>query len=303
MTLLNDISEIIPAAGHRLKADELMSRHTTFQVGGKADIFIDVVSSAEISGVIGYCQNNYVPYTIIGNGSNILVSDRGIRGVIISIGEGFSGIERNLNTLIARAGTRLSALAAFAARNSLSGLEFASGIPGTLGGAILMNAGAYDHCMAEIVVSTEFLDHQLEHQKIVGQEHQFAYRFSYFMNHESIILGSQIELEPDEPHLIYSRMADLAERRRASQPLDLPSAGSAFKRPDGSYAAKLIHDCGLRGYRIGDAQVSEKHCGFIVNLGSATATDVRHLFELVQQRVADQTGIFLEPEVRFIGDW
>ncbi len=303
MTLLEHIRKIVPAAGSRLQADVMMTKHTTFHVGGPADLFFEPADCDELIGVVQYCKSNHVPYTIVGNGSNILVSDRGIRGVVVSIDENFAGMECHHDLLVVRAGTRLSAVAAFAAKNGLSGLEFASGIPGTLGGAILMNAGAYEHCMAEIILLTEFLNEKLQRKSLFLQEHEFSYRHSYFSDHESIILNACMRLQPDRPQAIFERMAILASRRKASQPLELPSAGSAFKRPNGYFAGKLISDCGLKGCRIGDAQVSEKHAGFIVNLGMARASDIRNLFQHVQQTVADQTGVHLEPEVRFIGDW
>jgi UDP-N-acetylmuramate dehydrogenase len=227
----------------------------------------------------------------------------GIRGVVLSIGEYFSGIERHQDLLLVKAGTKLSSIAAFAAQNGLAGLEFAAGIPGTLGGAILMNAGAYDHCLAETVVLTEYFDETLKLKSVVRQEHLFSYRKSYFSDHQSIILRACLQLNPDDQQVILNRMTDLASRRRTSQPLDLPSAGSAFKRPTGQYAGKLISDCGLKGCRIGNAQVSEKHAGFIVNLGEASANDTRMLFSRIQKSVFEKTGVILESEVKFIGDW
>lgn len=303
MTLLRDLDKLIPLAGNRLTADEPMSAHTTFRIGGPADIYFEPVSDEEIQSVASYCRERGIPLTILGNGSNILVADAGIRGVVIAIGEPMARITRQDDLVMAGAGTRLAALSSWAANQGLAGLEFASGIPGTLGGAILMNAGAYEHCMAEVMVLTEFLDEDLQVRAVVRQEHQFAYRSSIFTQRCLIITRACLQLTPDEPQAIIARISELSQRRRASQPLDLPSAGSAFKRPAGYYAGKLISDCGLKGCRIGDAQVSEKHAGFIVNLGKACANDTRQLFTHIRQVVADRTGVTLEPEVRFVGDW
>jgi UDP-N-acetylmuramate dehydrogenase len=303
MSLIDDLKLVFPDAGTALQADVPMSSHTTFRIGGLADIYFEPANTEEIVTMIRYCRQKGIPYLIIGNGSNILVSDTGVRGVVISIGDRFSGSAWQDGNMLVKAGTRLVALAGFAAEQGYCGLEFASGIPGTLGGAILMNAGAYDHCMADITTTTEFLDEQLSLCQLKGTAHQFGYRDSFFSQRNCIILQSCLKLVPDDPVAIRERMADLARLRRASQPLDLPSAGSAFKRPSGHYAGKLISDCGLKGYRIGNAQVSEKHAGFIVNLGQARADDIRRLFEMIQETVAGRTGIFLEPEVRFVGDW
>ena len=303
MSLHDELIRIIPQASSRIKANIRMSAYTTFRIGGPADILFEPERPEEIIKAMQLCKAEGMPMTIIGNGSNILVSDRGIRGLVILVGESMSGIEQHQEMLVAWAGTRLAAVAAFAAQNSLAGLEFASGIPGTLGGAILMNAGAYDHCMSESIVLTEYINSELDIQALVGTEHQFGYRKSYFSDKQEIVIRACLQLRPDDQKAIYNRMADLAAKRRASQPLDLPSAGSAFKRPAGYYAGKLISDCGLKGYMIGDAQVSEKHAGFIVNRGNANAEDTRKLFLYVQKRVLEETGVVLEPEVRFIGDW
>ncbi len=303
MSQTDELKKLLPASDNRLTADEPMKNHTTFRLGGPADLYFEPANSEEIVKVARYCRENEIALTVLGNGSNVLVSDQGIRGVVMAIGDSMADIERRDDLLLAGAGTRLSALAAFAAQNGLAGLEFGAGIPGTLGGAILMNAGAYDHCMAEIVVLTEFLDGQFDLQAKVRAEHAFAYRHSYFSDNSSIILRACIQLCPDEPQAILARMADLGIRRRTSQPMDLPSAGSAFKRPPGFFAGKLISECGLQGCRVGQAQVSEKHAGFIVNLGDASASDTRRLFEHVRKTVWEKTGVQLEPEVRFVGDW
>lgn len=303
MSILTELEKIIPGTGDRLAANVPMSSHSTFHIGGPADIYFEPAQSDEITKIMQFCRDQGVPLTIIGNGSNILVSDRGIRGVVMAIGDQFAGIERHENMLLAKAGTKLASLASFAALNNLAGIEFASGIPGTLGGAVQMNAGAYDRCMADVVILTEYLDENLKIRAVVKDEHQFGYRTSCFSNRQTVILRACLLLVPDERQAIQGRMADLACRRRASQPLDLPSAGSAFKRPPNNYAGKLISECGLKGCQIGNIQVSEKHAGFIVNLGDASATDARKLLTHVQNTVFEKTGIHLEPEIRFIGDW
>ena len=303
MSLLNDLRSIIPEAGPRMAADVLMASHSTFQIGGPADIYFEPSNADEIECVARFCRDRAIPLTVLGNGSNVLISDRGIRGVVIAIADRMSEISISGTMLLAQAGARLSSIAAAAAQNSLTGLEFASGIPGTLGGAILMNAGAYGQCMADVVVLTEFLDDKMERKTFVGPEHRFDYRSSAFSEQPGIVLRSCIKLSLDDPQAILARMADLAARRRASQPLDQPSAGSTFKRPPGNYAGKLISECGLKGCRVGNAQVSEKHAGFIINLGLGNAVDIRTLLERVKLEVAEKTGVWLEPEVRFIGDW
>ena len=287
----------------RLRFSEPMDRHTSFRIGGLADAFFEPASIQEIDQALSFCKRHQIPCTIIGNGSNLLVSDLGIRGLVLAVGDSLSGIERQDNTLLVMAGTRLAALAAFAARQELTGLEFASGIPGTLGGAIQMNAGAYDGCMQDVVRQTQYLDEDLNCRYMTGEEHQFSYRHSGFSDRSTGILRAHLELNPGTYAAITARINDLAERRRQSQPLELPSAGRVFKRPPGFYAGKLISDCQLKGLCIGDAQVSEKHAGFIVNRGAATARDVRRLIEHIQAVVSAQTGVRLEPEIKCIGDW
>lgn len=303
MSLIDALRELLPAAGPRLAADVSMADRSTFQIGGPADIYFEPADAREIEQVARFCSSRDIPLTVLGNGSNVLVSDRGIRGVVLAITDRMAGITFNGTQIVAEAGIRLASLAAAAARQGLAGLEFASGIPGTLGGAILMNAGAYDQCMADVVVLTEYLDEKMEHRTFVGPQHRFDYRCSAFCDQPGIILRACLKLSEDDPQAIFARIADLSARRRASQPLDLPSAGSAFKRPAGHYAGKLISDCGLKGCRVGNAQVSEKHAGFIINLGQGSAADTRALMEKIRREVAGKTGVWLEPEVRFIGDW
>lgn len=303
MTLFDDLKRLFPKAGVRLRENVPMFRHSTFRIGGTADIYFEPTNTDEIIKITQYCIGHDVPYLILGTGSNVLVADTGIRGVVTSIGNRYSGTILDDTCMIVKAGTRLSALSYFAAQNGCSGLEFAAGIPGTVGGAIYMNAGAYDHCMAEIVLQTDYLDENLQLQSLHDEEHQFDYRHSFFTERNCIILQTLMSLTEDIPLDIMERMAMLARRRKATQPLDVPSAGSVFKRPIGYYAGKLISDCGLKGCRMGNAQVSEKHAGFIVNCGKARADDVRGLIELVQEMVAEKAGVELETEIRFVGDW
>jgi UDP-N-acetylmuramate dehydrogenase len=298
-----ELALITPPSSGRLRCAEPMAVHTTFRVGGPADFYLEPSTVDELAAVIRAAGRAGYPVTILGNGSNIVVSDRGIRGVVISLGLPLSAIHRAGDTLIVQAGAQLSSVAAFAAREGLGGMAFASGIPGTIGGAVMMNAGAYDHCMADIVISTSFLDENLHQQVVHGAEHQFGYRNSCFKETERIVTETTVRLAPQDPDSIWAEMAALAVRRRTSQPLELPSAGSAFKRPPGFYAGQLIAECGLKGHRIGGAEVSTKHAGFIVNVDHATATDVAQLFIHVQATVLSETGILLEPEVLFIGDW
>ncbi|HBP37295.1 MAG TPA: hypothetical protein DD640_00845 [Clostridiales bacterium] len=303
MTLLAELISRLPEAADRIRSDVPMSEHTTFRIGGPADIYCEPAGLEEIAAILRYCRAQGVPCTYIGNGSNILVADRGIRGVVLALGDNLSAIEQDGDTLRVQAGTKLSAAAAYAANHGLAGIEFAAGIPGTMGGAVWMNAGAYEHCMAEIIDWTEYLDDCLTLRRISQPEHHFANRKSMFSDQDYLIYRSQIRLAPDDPRNILRRMADMAARRRASQPLDLPSAGSVFKRPPGYFAGKLISDCGLKGCRVGEAEVSEKHAGFIINRGRASAGDVWQLICRIRQTVTEQTGVDLEPEIRLVGDW
>ncbi len=297
------LAQIIDPLTGRFLPAEPMASHTTFRVGGPADYYIEPASVTELAEVIRRARQVGQPVTILGNGSNVVVADRGIRGVVISLGQPFSSIRREGDTLIVQSGALLSSVAAFAAREGLGGMAFASGIPGTIGGAVMMNAGAYEHCMSEIIIASQFLDENLDVQTVAGEQHQFGYRDSCFNGTTRIITETTVQLVPQDPEAIFAEMAALAVRRRSSQPLELPSAGSAFKRPPGYFAGKLIADCGLKGCRMGGAEVSTKHAGFIVNVDHATATDVARLFCHVQSTVLERTGVLLEPEVLFLGDW
>lgn len=303
MDIFTELAAMFPDAGSRLKEKELMSEYTTFRLGGPADCLFLPSGISELKSVLEFAANNKIIVTLLGRGSNVIISDSGIRGLTIMISEHMSSIVCEGSTLIAEAGASLAALSGTAANSSLCGLEFASGIPGAVGGGVMMNAGAYDGCLADSLIWTEYLDENNELKRLEADQHEFGYRSSFFTGSSKVIVRSAFELKPGSYDSIITKMADLAARRRTSQPLEKPSAGSAFKRPVGHYAGKLISDCGLKGYTYGGAGVSEKHAGFIVNLGSASASDVLAVFCHVQRIVFKETGVLLEPEVRFAGDW
>lgn len=283
---------------------EPMSKHTTFRIGGPADLLVTPESIEQVEKLCQLFRDSEIPFQVLGNGSNILVGDGGIRGVVIQLGNRFSRCEVSGNRMTAQAGIKLSRLAGNALEHSLKGLEFAAGIPGTFGGALFMNAGAYDGEMSQVVTSVSYLDIDGKVKDMPAEECEFGYRTSYFSkNPQLIILGGTVKLEQGDRAEIRAKMDDFAERRVSKQPLHLPSAGSTFKRPAGHFAGKLIQDAGLMGFRVGGASVSEKHAGFVVNDGGATAKDVRNLMEEVQKRVMDAYGVMLEPEVRFLGEF
>ncbi len=282
-----------------VKRSEPMKLHTTFRVGGPAEFFAEP-SYDEVLPLVSFLKREKVPYTLIGNGSNLLVSDEGVSGVVISFGTQLAEVEVNGNKIKAQAGILLSRLASFAATNALSGLEFASGIPGTLGGAIAMNAGAYGGEMKDVVESVTVLEDG-EVKTYLGKEMDFSYRHSLVLDKEMIVLSVELRLTPGAEEEINATVKELNAKRVEKQPLNYPSAGSTFKRPEGYFAGKLIEEAGLRGYRRGGAQVSEKHCGFVVNTGDATAADIYGLICDVQKKVQEKFDVTLEPEVRLIG--
>lgn len=295
------IRKIIPE--ERLLFQEPMSRHTTFRVGGEAECIVMVETQEELSQLVPYLSRTGQEYFILGNGSNLLVGDKGYQGVILRLGKRMQGIGVNGNYIVAGAGALLSQVSAAARNAGLSGLEFAAGIPGTIGGAIVMNAGAYDGEMKQIVKMVRVMNKEGEILTLDNDTMEFGYRTSIIRNRPFIVLGVVLELTQGKKEQIGERMEELMERRKSKQPLEYPSAGSTFKRPEGYYAGKLIMDAGLRGYRIGGAQVSEKHCGFVINAGGATAADIKEVIEEVQERVKDRFHIRLEPEVIFLGDF
>ncbi len=279
---------------------EFMKNHTSFRIGGEAEIFVDIKKEDDIIDSISFFKKHDVPYTIIGNGSNILVSDKGIDGAVICIGKSYTHIETDGEYIKASSGTLLSKIASVALENSLSGFEFASGIPGTLGGALVMNAGAYGGEMKDVTCETKYINSEGEICHVKGDEHNFSYRHSCFTEND-IILSSILRLKKGDKEEIKENMQSLAAKRREKQPLEYPSAGSTFKRPEGYFAAKLIDDANLRGFSVGGAKVSEKHSGFVINSDDATCMDVLNLMKHIRKTVKDKFGVTLEPEVRFLG--
>lgn len=283
--------------------NEPLRNHTTFRVGGEADAFLSIKTQEELIKAVQLCSQKKVPYFILGNGSNLLVSDKGFCGLVISIGKEFAQITREGNRITAQAGALLSTVAQLAAKNGLTGMEFASGIPGSIGGAMVMNAGAYDGEMKMIVESVTVLTEDGQIHTFSNEEMEFGYRTSRLKREKGIVLSVTVMLSEGDKDAVIEKMHDFAARRREKQPLEYPSAGSTFKRPEGMFAGKLIMDAGLRGYTVGGAQVSEKHCGFVINKDKATAEDIYTLIHDVQAKVKEAAGVILEPEVIFIGDF
>ena len=296
--------ELCAAVGaeHVLR-DEPMNRHTTFRIGGPADFFVQPSCTEEIKAVRELCRLGEVPCYIIGNGSDLLVGDKGYRGVIIQICKRMNEVRADGERIIVQAGALLSRTAAAAYEASLTGMEFASGIPGTVGGALRMNAGAYGGEMKQIVESAEVLTAEGEVLELSAGELGMGYRTSVISRNDYVALSAVLKLERGDQKAIRARMDELKEKRVEKQPLEYGSAGSTFKRPEGYFAGKLIQDAGLRGYRVGDAQVSEKHCGFVINRGKATAAEVALLMDDVADRVEEKFGVRLEPEVKKIGEF
>lgn len=287
-----------------MRDNEPLSAHTTFRIGGPARYYLVPETADEIREGMAFAKEKNLPYLVIGRGSNLLFPDEGYAGVIIEVGKGMEQIELEVGTesgtIRAQAGVSLGALAAAAARESLSGLEFASGIPGTLGGAVTMNAGAYGGEIKDCIVSATVLDEQGKECVLNREQLQLGYRTSVIQKKEYIVLSAVFELQKGDREAIQEHMRELNAKRRDKQPLEYASAGSTFKRPEGYFAGKLIQDAGLRGYRVGDAEVSEKHCGFVINRGNATASEVRRLISEVQKKVYERFGVSLEPEVKII---
>ena len=299
---INRLKELIEEK--RLLIDEPMDRHTSFRVGGTADAYISVKSRSELKELIGLLKEEKTPYYVIGNGSNLLVSDKGYRGVIIEIGSSMAAIEATDDGLRAEAGALLGTLGMTACRMSLKGLEFAAGIPGSVGGAMVMNAGAYGGEMSGVVKEVLLFDpEKMEEITLSRDEMGFAYRRSVVKDRKLIVMAVDFSLDKGEEKEIKALMDDLAKRRRDKQPLEYPSAGSTFKRPEGFFAGGLIEESGLKGYSVGGAQVSEKHAGFIINKNKATASDIYCLIREVKEQVYADSGIILEPEVIMLGDF
>ncbi|HJC48670.1 MAG TPA: UDP-N-acetylmuramate dehydrogenase [Candidatus Lachnoclostridium pullistercoris] len=298
------LEQLILAAGKdRVKTMEPMGPHVTFRAGGKADYFVTPENESGLAGVLKVCSRHGLPFYLMGNGSNLLVGDLGYHGVIIQMGDAWGGCRFQGNTAEAGAGILLSRLAKEACRQGLTGLEAAGGIPGTLGGALVMNAGAYGFEMKDVVRSARLMTESGEILELSAEELQLGYRTSCIPARHLIVLGARLELAPGNREEIRARMEELTARRKEKQPLEYPSAGSTFKRPEGYFAGKLIEDAGLRGYRVGGAQVSEKHCGFVINRGGATAGDIMKLCRDVQRTVKEKFGVTLEMEVRTLGEF
>lgn len=298
-TVVKALERFLPAENIHIK--EPMSKHTTFRIGGEADCFLQIESAEQLRGIQEYLQKLEIPYFILGNGSNILVSDKGFSGVVLEIADKMSNIRVENNCLIVQAGVLMSKIARVAYENSLTGFEFAAGIPGTIGGGVVMNAGAYGGELKQVVTAVTVLDKEGNLLELDNDTMEFGYRTSVIKNHPFIVTEVRIQLQPGQKDTIKATMDDLGARRREKQPLEYASAGSTFKRPEGYFAGKLIMEAGLRGYQVGDAKVSEKHCGFVINTGSATAEQVKQLMSHVQAEVKKQFGVDLEPEVIFVG--
>ena len=285
-----------------LLENEPMSAHTTFRIGGPADMFVSVRSISEVRELIKAVKETMTPFMVIGNGSNMLVSDKGIRGLVIHIGKDLSDISVSGNIITAQAGALMSKVASEALRAELTGFETLSGIPGSLGGGLFMNAGAYGGEIKNVVKSVTYIDESGEIYTVSNEECKFSYRHSIFCDGGKYILSAELELKKGDPSEIKAAMDDYNNRRKEKQPLSMPSAGSTFKRPEGYFAGRLIEDCGLKGYRVGGAMISDLHAGFVVNTGNATASDVMTLIDDVRDMVRKKFGVELEPEVRLIGE-
>lgn len=278
-----------------------MKNYTSFKVGGPAELFLSPEDAGQTAKLVRFCEKEEIPVFVLGKGSNLLVSDRGIKGAVIYTGKqcGISLVDEN--TVRAQSGASLAQLCTFALENSLSGLEFAYGIPGTVGGAVFMNAGAYGGEMKDVLLNSEYVSTDGTSGELDNEAMELSYRHSAYENSNLVITAASVRLAPADRNEIKSTMNDILARRKEKQPLEYPSAGSTFKRPEGNFAGALIEQCGLKGVSVGGAQVSEKHAGFIVNRGGATAADILSLIKHVQARVKAQTGVSLETEIRLIG--
>lgn len=298
-TVVKALEKFLPA--ENIHINEPMSKHTTFRIGGEAECFLQIETDVQLRGILGYLQKLELPYFVLGNGSNLLVSDRGISGVVLEIADKMSDVRVEGSCILAQAGAPMSKIARAAYENGLTGFEFAAGIPGTIGGGVVMNAGAYGGELKQVVSSVTVIDREGNMLELDNATMEFGYRSSAIKNHPFIVTQVCIQLQPGNKEEIKATMDDLAARRREKQPLEYASAGSTFKRPEGYFAGKLIMDAGLQGFQIGDAQVSQKHCGFVINRGNASAEDVKRLMRYVQKEVKEQFGVDLEPEIIFVG--
>lgn len=297
---LTELQNVMGGSG--IFMEEPMKKHTTFRVGGPADVLVQPDETA-LAAILALCRQYHVSYSFIGNGSNLLVGDKGIRGVVIEMTDPMGNIEVDGTKITAQAGAMLSKIANTAASNGLGGMEFAAGIPGSVGGAVVMNAGAYGGEMKDIIEKVYDLDENGAQLELDRDALDLGYRHSCIPEKKYIVTKVVLELVPRNEAEIRSEMKELNEKRAEKQPLQYPSAGSTFKRPEGYFAGKLIMDAGLRGYQVGGAQVSEKHCGFVINKGDATAADICQLMQDVADKVQAQFGVVLEPEVKMIGEF
>lgn len=297
---LTELQNVMGGSG--IFMQEPMKKHTTFRVGGPADVLVQPDETA-LAAILALCRQYHVSYSFIGNGSNLLVGDKGIRGVVIEMTDTMGNIEVDGTKITAQAGAMLSKIANTAASNGLGGMEFAAGIPGSVGGAVVMNAGAYGGEMKDIIEKVYVLDENGAQLELDRDALDLGYRHSCIPEKKYIVTKVVLELVPRNEAEIRSEMKELNEKRAEKQPLQYPSAGSTFKRPEGYFAGKLIMDAGLRGYQVGGAQVSEKHCGFVINKGDATAADICQLMRDVSDKVQAQFGVVLEPEVKMIGEF
>lgn len=282
---------------------EPLNKYTTFRVGGEADCMVEISDAGQLSSVLQYLSKVEIPYFVMGNGSNLLVGDKGYRGIVLHLSGKIAAIRVEGNRIYAQAGAYLSQVSRMAAEHGLTGLEFAAGIPGTVGGGVVMNAGAYDGEMKQVVGEVTVMDRQGDSLTLDNETMEFGYRTSAIRKHPFIVTECCFLLKQGDKTAIMEKMADFQKRRKEKQPLEFPSAGSTFKRPEGHFAGKLIMDAGLAGCKIGGAQVSEKHCGFVINTGNATAADIRGLITHIQEEVYRQFSVRLEPEVIFLGDF
>ncbi len=299
--ILSDIITLSEKLGCCTLVNEPLSKHTTFKVGGNCPLAVFASSDESIKSIIKYCTTNGVKLLVIGNGSNLLVSDKGFDGVVLIIGKDYQSLTLVDDTTIeVKSGCLLSQLCMFALQNELTGLEFAYGIPGTVGGAVYMNAGAYDGEISNVIETAQAIDSDSNVVTFTREQMELGYRKSIFQDIDCVITKAVFKLKKGDKAEIKAKMDDLMNRRKSKQPLEYPSAGSTFKRPLGNFAGKLIDDCGLRGYTVGGAQVSEKHCGFVINKNNATFEDITTLIRNVQNIVFEKTGYCLECEVKII---
>ena len=285
----------------QIRFREPMHKYTSFRTGGEADCMLFVDNAEQLGKILHYMHLTGNEYFLLGNGTNLLVSDKGYDGTVIKLGQGMSRLHVEGERIYVEAGALLSQTARRAQEAGLTGMEFASGIPGSIGGGLVMNAGAYDGEMSQIVESVTVMNEDGEIMELDCDTMEFGYRTSAIKNRSFVVVETALHLKKGEPDSIRARMDEFAVRRKAKQPLEYPSAGSIFKRPEGYYAGKLIMDAGMRGYRIGGAQVSEKHCGFIINTGNATSEDIAELMAEVQERVKERFRVDLEPEIVRLG--